>query len=132
MGSKDIFDEEDIKLIQDEYDSLINNLSKCNNPGDRELIERAFNIANKAHWNMRRKSGEPYVLHPVAVARIVNQEIGLGARSIATSLLHDVVEDRTYLLAMQSHFNALLKVWIGTRLRDRVKQKLHSLLRARP
>ncbi len=96
MGSKDIFDEEDIKRIQDEYDSLINNLSKCNNPGDRELIEKAFNIANKAHWNMRRKSGEPYVLHPIAVAKIVNQEIGLGARSIATSLLHDVVEDTDY------------------------------------
>lgn len=96
MGSKDIFDEEDIKRIQGEYDSLINNLSKCNNPGDRELIEKAFNIANKAHWNMRRKSGEPYVIHPIAVARIVNQEIGLGARSIATSLLHDVVEDTDY------------------------------------
>lgn len=96
MGSKDIFDEDDIKRIQDEYGSLINNLSKCNNPGDRELIEKAFNIANKAHWNMRRKSGEPYVLHPIAVARIVNQEIGLGARSIATSLLHDVVEDTDY------------------------------------
>ncbi|NMC39352.1 MAG: bifunctional (p)ppGpp synthetase/guanosine-3',5'-bis(diphosphate) 3'-pyrophosphohydrolase [Bacteroidales bacterium] len=96
MGSKDIFDEEDIKRIQDEYGSLINNLSKCNNPGDRELIEQALNIANKAHWNMRRKSGEPYIIHPIAVARIVNQEIGLGARSIATSLLHDVVEDTDY------------------------------------
>ncbi len=96
MGNKDIFDEEDIKRIQDEYDSLINNLSKCNKPGDRELIEKAFNVANKAHWNMRRKSGEPYVLHPIAVASIVNQEMGLGTRSIVTALLHDVVEDTEY------------------------------------
>jgi GTP diphosphokinase / guanosine-3',5'-bis(diphosphate) 3'-diphosphatase len=96
MGSKDIFDDEDIKRIQSEYDSLVNNLLRCNKPGDRELIDKAFNLANKAHWNMRRKSGEPYIIHPICVAKIVNQEIGLGARSIATALLHDVVEDTDY------------------------------------
>ena len=96
MGSKDIFDEEDIKHIQSEYDSLVNNLLRCNKPGDRELIEKAFRVANEAHWNMRRKSGEPYIIHPICVAKIVNQEIGLGAKSIATSLLHDVVEDTDY------------------------------------
>jgi len=47
---------------------------------------------------MRRKSGEPYIIHPIAVAKIVNQEIGLGAKSIAVSLLHDVVEDTEYTL----------------------------------
>ncbi len=98
MGSKDIFDEEDIKLIQSEYDSLVNNMVRCREPGDRELIEKAFNISNKAHWNLRRKSGEPYIIHPIAVAKIVNQEIGLGARSIATALLHDAVEDTDYTL----------------------------------
>jgi GTP pyrophosphokinase len=98
MGSKDIFDDEDIKQIQSEYDSLVNNLLRCKNPGDRELIDKAFKIANEAHWNMRRKSGEPYVIHPIRVAKIVNQEIGLGAKSIATSLLHDVVEDTDYSL----------------------------------
>ncbi len=98
MGSKDIFDEEDTKLIQSEYDSLINNMVRCREPGDRELIEKAFNISNKAHWNLRRKSGEPYIIHPIAVAKIVNQEIGLGARSIATALLHDAVEDTDYTL----------------------------------
>jgi GTP pyrophosphokinase len=98
MGSKDVFDEEDVKRIQSEYDSLVNNLLRCNKPGDRELIEKAFNVANKAHWNMRRKSGEPYILHPISVAKIVNQEIGLGARSIATALLHDAVEDTDYTL----------------------------------
>jgi GTP diphosphokinase / guanosine-3',5'-bis(diphosphate) 3'-diphosphatase len=98
MGNKDIFDEEDRNRIQTEYDSLINNLLRCNKPGDRELIDKAFKIANEAHWNMRRKSGEPYIIHPISVAKIVNNEIGLGAKSIAVALLHDVVEDTEYSL----------------------------------
>jgi GTP diphosphokinase / guanosine-3',5'-bis(diphosphate) 3'-diphosphatase len=96
MGKKDIFDEEDKKRIHDEYESLVNNLIRCNKPGDRELIDKAFKIANEAHWNMRRKSGEPYIIHPISVAKIVNLEIGLGAKSIAVALLHDVVEDTEY------------------------------------
>lgn len=98
MGNKDIFDEEDKNRIQHEYDSLVNNLLRCGKAGDRELIDKAFKIANEAHWNMRRKSGEPYVIHPISVAKIVNQEIGLGAKSIAVALLHDVVEDTEYSL----------------------------------
>ncbi len=98
MGSKDFFDDEDIALIQSEYDSLVNNLIKCNKPEDRAIIDKAFRIANNAHMNFRRKSGEPYIIHPIAVAKIVNQEIGLGARSIATALLHDVVEDTDYTI----------------------------------
>ncbi len=98
MGNKDFFDEEDKQLIQAEYDSLVNNLTRCNKPGDREMIDKAFRIANEAHWNMRRKSGEPYIIHPISVAKIVNQEIGLGAKSITTALLHDVVEDTEYSL----------------------------------
>ena len=99
MANKDIFDEEDSQRIKAEYESLTSNLIRCNKPGDHELIEKAFTIANEAHWNMRRKSGEPYVIHPISVAKIVNQEIGLGAKSIATALLHDVVEDTDYTLA---------------------------------
>lgn len=98
MRSKDIFDEEDINRIESEYNSLVSNLIRCNKPEDRELIEKAYRVANEAHWNMRRKSGEPYILHPIGVAKIVNQEIGLGARSIASALLHDVVEDTDYSL----------------------------------
>ncbi len=98
MGNKDIFDEEDKNLIKAEYEGLVNNLVRCNKAGDRELIDKAFKLANEAHWNMRRKSGEPYIIHPIAVAKIVNQEIGLGAKSIAVSLLHDVVEDTEYTL----------------------------------
>ena len=98
MGNKNIFDEEDIKRIQSDYESLINHLLRSDKPGDLELIEKAFKVANEAHWDMRRKSGEPYIIHPIAVAKIVNQEIGLGAKSIAVSLLHDVVEDTDYTL----------------------------------
>jgi GTP diphosphokinase / guanosine-3',5'-bis(diphosphate) 3'-diphosphatase len=98
MGNKDIFDDEDKNRIQSEYDTLVNHLLRCNKPGDRELIDKAFKIANEAHWNMRRKSGEPYIIHPISVAKIVNQEIGLGAKSIAVALLHDVVEDTEYSL----------------------------------
>ena len=101
MGKKDFFDDEDKKRIQADYESLINNLLRCNKPGDREMIDKAFRIANEAHWNMRRKSGEPYIIHPIAVAKIVNQEIGLGAKSITAALLmmfedtviHDNKED---------------------------------------
>jgi GTP diphosphokinase / guanosine-3',5'-bis(diphosphate) 3'-diphosphatase len=98
MGNKSIFTEEDIKRIQTEYESLINNLLRCNKQGDLELIQKAFKVANEAHWNMRRKSGEPYIIHPICVAKIVNQEIGLGAKSTAVALLHDVVEDTEYTL----------------------------------
>jgi guanosine-3',5'-bis(diphosphate) 3'-pyrophosphohydrolase len=98
MANKDVFDDEDVQRIESEYESLVSKLIRCNKPGDIELIEKAFLIANEAHWNMRRKSGEPYVIHPICVAKIVNQEIGLGAKSIAVALLHDVVEDTDYTL----------------------------------
>jgi GTP diphosphokinase / guanosine-3',5'-bis(diphosphate) 3'-diphosphatase len=98
MGNKDIFDDEDKFRIQSEYEILVNNLIRCKKPGDRELIDKAFRIANEAHWNLRRKSGEPYIIHPISVAKIVNQEIGLGAKSIAVALLHDIVEDTDYTL----------------------------------
>jgi GTP pyrophosphokinase len=98
MVNKNKFDDEDIKLIQTEYESLVSKLHRSDKPGDIELINKAFKIANEAHWDMRRKSGEPYIIHPIKVAKIVNQEIGLGAKSIAVALLHDVVEDTEYTL----------------------------------
>lgn len=88
-----IFTQEDINRIESEYRLLTDNLYRCDKPGDRELIEKAFRFANEAHRDMYRNSGEPYVIHPINVARIVNHEIGLGARSVAAALLHDVVED---------------------------------------
>lgn len=98
MVKKDVFTEDDFALINREFDSLINNLIRCNKPEDKELITRAFDLANKAHLNMRRRSGEPYIIHPIEVAKIVNREIGLGAKSIACALMHDVVEDTEYTL----------------------------------
>ncbi|MGW8179905.1 MAG: RelA/SpoT family protein, partial [bacterium] len=88
-----IFTAEDLSRIENEFNLLRDNLYRCDNPGDRELIEKAFNYANEAHRDMYRNSGEPYIIHPIHVARIVNQEIGLGSRSVAAALLHDVVED---------------------------------------
>ncbi|MHC1732575.1 MAG: bifunctional (p)ppGpp synthetase/guanosine-3',5'-bis(diphosphate) 3'-pyrophosphohydrolase [Bacteroidales bacterium] len=84
---------EDISRIDSEYRLLTDNLYRCDKPGDRELIDKAFRFANEAHRDMYRNSGEPYIIHPINVARIVNQEIGLGAKSVAAALLHDVVED---------------------------------------
>jgi GTP diphosphokinase / guanosine-3',5'-bis(diphosphate) 3'-diphosphatase len=81
------------KLILREYRSLLRSLKSKLKPGDRKLIRNAFEMAAEAHKTMRRKSGEPYILHPLAVARICVEEIGLGVRSTICSLLHDTVED---------------------------------------
>lgn len=84
--------------IQRQFDDLLNNCVLCQNDEDRDLIRKAFALAQEAHKGMRRKSGEPYILHPISVAKIVNQEIGLGVKSIISALLHDVVEDTDYTL----------------------------------
>ncbi|MGC8865411.1 MAG: RelA/SpoT family protein [Bacteroidales bacterium] len=68
---------------------------------DFDLIKKAFRVALEAHSNMRRKSGEPYIYHPLEVARICVEEIGLGATAIAAALLHDVVEDRSDLYSIE-------------------------------
>src|SRR6056297_1164642 len=105
MGNKNIFTEDDFALISKEFDALKNNLHRCNSPECINLITKAFNLANKAHMNMRRRSGEPYIIHPIAVAKIVNSELGLGAKSVASALLHDVVEDTEYTLNdIKKHF----------------------------
>jgi guanosine-3',5'-bis(diphosphate) 3'-pyrophosphohydrolase len=86
-------DEQEKKVILREYRALLRSLKSRIKPGDRKLIRRAFEMAAEAHQTMRRKSGEPYILHPLAVARICVEEIGLGVRSTICSLLHDTVED---------------------------------------
>ncbi len=86
-------EEQEKKLILREYRCLLRSLKTKIKPGDRKLIRLAFEMAVDAHKTMRRKSGEPYVLHPIAVARICVEEIGLGVRSTICSLLHDTVED---------------------------------------
>lgn len=86
-------EEEEKKLILREYRALLRTLKQRIKKGDRKLIRRAFEIAVDAHKDMRRKSGEPYILHPLAVAKIVVGEIGLGVTSCICALLHDTVED---------------------------------------
>jgi GTP diphosphokinase / guanosine-3',5'-bis(diphosphate) 3'-diphosphatase len=86
-------DEEEKKLILREYRALLKGLKHRIKKGDKKLIRRAFEISVEAHRDMRRKSGEPYILHPLAVARIVVEEIGLGVTSTICALLHDTVED---------------------------------------
>ena len=86
-------EEQEKKLILREYRALLRSLKAKLKPGDRKNIRLAFEIAADAHKTMRRKSGEPYILHPLAVARICVEEIGLGVRSTICSLLHDTVED---------------------------------------
>lgn len=81
------------KEIIARYRRLLRMAKPILNPGDAKLIKRAFTIAMEAHKNMRRKSGEPYVFHPLSVAEICVEEIGLGTTSIIAALLHDVVED---------------------------------------
>ncbi|HKC34616.1 MAG TPA: bifunctional (p)ppGpp synthetase/guanosine-3',5'-bis(diphosphate) 3'-pyrophosphohydrolase [Chitinophagaceae bacterium] len=86
-------EEQEKKLILREYRALLRGLKTKLKPGDKQLIRLAFEMAVDAHKTMRRKSGEPYILHPLAVARICVEEIGLGVRSTICSLLHDTVED---------------------------------------
>ncbi len=86
-------EEDEKKLILREYRSLLKVLKSKLKPGDKNLVRVAFEMAAEAHKTMRRKSGEPYILHPIAVAKICVQEIGLGVRSTICSLLHDTVED---------------------------------------
>jgi len=81
------------KLILREYRALLKNAKREMDDADRLLIRKAFDLAAEAHSPMRRKSGESYIFHPLAVARIVSEEIGLGTTSIVCALLHDVVED---------------------------------------
>jgi GTP pyrophosphokinase len=86
-------EEQEKKLILREYRSLLRALKSRIKPGDRKLIRIAFEMSAEAHKTMRRKSGEPYIMHPLAVARICVEEIGLGVRSTICALLHDTVED---------------------------------------
>ncbi|MEO6489800.1 MAG: bifunctional (p)ppGpp synthetase/guanosine-3',5'-bis(diphosphate) 3'-pyrophosphohydrolase [Ferruginibacter sp.] len=81
------------KEILRQYRGLLRVLKQKLKPGDKILLRRAFEIAAEAHQTMRRKSGEPYILHPLAVAKICVEEIGLGIRSTICALLHDTVED---------------------------------------
>lgn len=93
MNSPVIDLEEEKKVILKEYRGLLRALRKNISAGEKKMIREAFELAMESHKDMRRKSGEPYVLHPIAVARIVAEEMGLDATSVICALLHDTVED---------------------------------------
>ncbi len=90
--------EEENKEITHRYKKLLAGTYQTLSDDDKKLIRKAFEIAVEAHSKQRRRSGEPYIYHPIAVAKIVAYEIGLGATSIAAALLHDVVEDTHYTI----------------------------------
>lgn len=98
LYAQPIDEEQEKKIILREYRGLLRALKQRIKKGDRKTIRRAFEIAVDGHKDMRRKSGEPYILHPIAVARIVVEEIGLGVTSACCALMHDVVEDTEYTL----------------------------------
>ncbi|MGQ1784217.1 MULTISPECIES: RelA/SpoT family protein [unclassified Saccharicrinis] len=87
---------EEKELIRQEFEYLVSICPKCQTEAGFKLVKKAFELAREAHKGVRRKSGEPYILHPLAVARIAAEEIGLGSTGVAAALLHDVIEDTDY------------------------------------
>lgn len=83
-------------MVKEAFDKLLEHYAKSNHRQKFEVINKAFNFANQAHKGVKRRSGEPYIMHPLAVANIVSEEMGLGSTSISSALLHDVVEDTDY------------------------------------
>ena len=92
---KDLKTTED-DMVQKAYELLLENYANSNHRKKFEIINKAFQFANQAHKGVKRVGGEPYIMHPLAVAYIVSEEIGLGSTSISAALLHDVVEDTDY------------------------------------
>ena len=86
----------DEKMINDAFQQLINDYTNSRHRKKVDIITKAFNFARQAHKGVRRLSGDPYIMHPIAVAQIACSEIGLGSTSICSALLHDVVEDTDY------------------------------------
>jgi len=115
IKSWDLDEEQEKKEIVRHYRALLRSLKTKLKKGDKELLRSAFEMAADAHKTMRRKSGEPYILHPIAVAMICVEEIGLGVRSTICALLHDTVEDTDITLDdIQSEFgNEIAKIVDG-------------------
>ena len=91
------FNDNDYKLIEDKWIELAALAkARCRDEKEFSVVKKAFEFANEAHKNVRRRSGEPYIIHPIEVAKIVVEDIGLGYKSITAALLHDVVEDTDY------------------------------------
>ena len=108
------YSQEDERIIGEQFDKLMASCAKiCKNEYDKDLIQRAFFLAKEAHEGVRRRSGEPYILHPIAVAQIVVDEIGLGVKSVVAALLHDVVEDTDYTVEdIESRFGPKIALMV--------------------
>ena len=89
-------EEADEKLVNDAFQRLLDSYLSSRHRKKVDIITKAFNFAKQAHKGVRRLSGEPYIMHPIAVAQIACEEVGLGSTSICAALLHDVVEDTDY------------------------------------
>ena len=86
----------DEEMINQGFQKLLDTYLATKHRRKVEIITKAFNFAKQAHKGVKRRSGEPYIMHPIAVAQIACEEIGLGSTSICAALLHDVVEDTDY------------------------------------
>ncbi|MBQ9475234.1 MAG: bifunctional (p)ppGpp synthetase/guanosine-3',5'-bis(diphosphate) 3'-pyrophosphohydrolase [Bacteroidales bacterium] len=96
-SSQSQFTQQDIQSVEREFAVLMEMAKKrCASQEELDIVQKAFEFANQAHANVRRRSGEPYIIHPIQVAEIVVSDIGLGYKSISAALLHDVVEDTDY------------------------------------
>ncbi|MBQ5724134.1 MAG: bifunctional (p)ppGpp synthetase/guanosine-3',5'-bis(diphosphate) 3'-pyrophosphohydrolase, partial [Muribaculaceae bacterium] len=93
---KQMSHQEEDQLIESAFQEVLQAYLNSNHRKKVEIIERAYRFAREAHKGVRRRSGEPYILHPISVAKIVISEMGLGSTSICAALLHDVVEDTEY------------------------------------
>jgi GTP pyrophosphokinase len=96
MGNPDDIKAVEDNMVQQAYERLLDSYAKSNHRKKFAIIDKAFQFANQAHKGVKRHSGEPYIMHPLAVALVVSEEMGLGSTSIASALLHDVVEDTDY------------------------------------
>ncbi len=120
--------EEENKLIDDAYQGLLNGYLASSHRKKVEKIEKAFRFARRAHAGIRRRSGEPYILHPIAVATIVSQEIGMGSTSICAALLHDVVEDTEYTVEdIKAIFGDEMIAETGERVGDKIANIVDGL-----
>jgi len=119
-------------LIAKEYKELLKISYQSLSKDDRKLIRLAFNTSVDAHKNQRRKSGEPYVFHPIAVAKIVASKIGLDATCIASALLHDVIEDTEYdAKRIEKLFGkTICKIVVGLTKISKLKKEKHVSLQA--
>ena len=123
---------EEDKMIDDAFRDLLDGYMASNHRKKVEIIERAFAFATEAHKGIRRRSGEPYILHPIAVAKIAQQEIGLGSTSICAALLHDVVEDTEYTVEdIEHHFGPKSRRSSRASQRSRAENSV-TRLRPRP